>query len=152
MSNMGSISDQTLAGATTVATHGTGIQFKVIPSQVMSMTILLADGRKVKCSRKEKCDLFLATLCGFGATGLVLNTQLKVERDFFLEEVLEPLSFSETLNRLEDVVNTAEHIRLWWFPSEDRIILDSFKRVYSVGHLVCPLESRVTKKKIGTRP
>jgi L-gulonolactone oxidase len=144
MSNMGSISDQTIAGVTTVATHGTGILFKVIPDQVMSMTILLADGRKVRCSREEGRDLFLATLCGFGTTGLVLNTQLKVERQFFLEEVQERMTFSEALNRLEDTVNTAEHVRLWWFPIEDRIIVDSFKRVYLVGYLKCPLEIRVT--------
>lgn len=130
MSNMGSISDQTVAGVTTVATHGTGINFKVVPSQVMSMTILLADGRKVRCSRDEETELFLATLCGFGTTGLVLNTQLKVEREFFLEEVQEAITFPEALSRLEDEVNTAEHIRLWWFPTEDQVIVDTFKRVY----------------------
>jgi L-gulonolactone oxidase len=135
MSNMGSISDQTVAGVTTVATHGTGIRFKVIPSQVMSMIILLQDGRKIRCSREEYCDLFLASLCGLGTTGLVLNIQLKVERMFLLEEIQEAVTFPEALLRLEDLVNSAEHIRLWWFPTEDRVIVDTFRRVYTVSGL-----------------
>lgn len=133
MSNMGSISDQTIAGVTTVATHGTGIRFQVVPGQVISMTLLLADGSKVTCSRTERKDLFLASLCGFGSTGFVLNTKLKVEREFFLEEVQETTTFSDALLNLEDKVKAAEHLRLWWFPTEDKIVYDAFKRVYSVG-------------------
>jgi len=130
MSNMGSISDQTVAGVTTVATHGTGIKFKVIPAQVLSMTLLLASGQKVYCSREERIELFLATLCGFGATGFVLNVQLGVERKFFLEEVQERVTFSEALSRLDQAVNASEHVRFWWFPTSDQVVIDSFNRVY----------------------
>jgi L-gulonolactone oxidase len=133
MSNMGSISDQTVAGVTTVATHGTGLRFKVIPSQVMSMKILLADGTKVKCSREERADLFLATLCGFGTTGFVLEIQLKVEKEFYLEEVHEPTTFDEAMLRIENEAIAAEHLRLWWFPTLDKVVIDTFKRVYSVS-------------------
>ena len=78
MINVGSISDQTLAGVVTTATHATGVHFKVISTHVLSLVLLLADGSRLRCSREERSDLFLASLCGLGATGLILEIQLEI--------------------------------------------------------------------------
>jgi L-gulonolactone oxidase len=134
MSNVGSISDQTIGGVTTIATHGTGINFKVIPTYVISFVLLLANGVKVRCSREERQDLFLATLCGFGATGLVLTVQLRVESAFRLREVNEIVTFSNAISSLDALVTSSEHVRLWWFPSVDEVVVGSFDRVKEVSN------------------
>ncbi|MCA9602264.1 MAG: FAD-binding oxidoreductase, partial [Myxococcales bacterium] len=47
---------------------------------VESLTIRVADGRIVKCSRTEHPDLFRATLGGMGLTGHILTVTFKLER------------------------------------------------------------------------
>ena len=64
MTCIGSISDQTLAGVVTTASHGSGLHFGVMSTQVMALTLLRADGSRIACSRNDHPDLFLATLCG----------------------------------------------------------------------------------------
>jgi L-gulonolactone oxidase len=117
MVNVGSISDQTLAGIVTTATHGSGITYGVMSTHVIAMTLLLADGTRVTCSRQESADLFVASICGLGSTGLILTIQLEVRSAFRLKEVQETVDFDYGMKRLDDIVSSAEHVRLWWFPT-----------------------------------
>ncbi|KAA1466843.1 L-gulonolactone/D-arabinono-1,4-lactone oxidase [Dentipellis sp. KUC8613] len=116
MINLGSISDQTLAGMVTTATHGTGIAHKVLSTHVQALRILQADGSVVRCSRDSLPDLFFASLCGLGATGLILDIQLEVVPAFRLREVQQTFAFDAVVDRLDDVVRSAEYVRLWWWP------------------------------------
>ncbi|KAK2465543.1 hypothetical protein APHAL10511_002435 [Amanita phalloides] len=119
MSCIGSISDQTLAGVITTASHGSGIHFGVISTQVLAVTLMLADGSLITCSRHEHADLFLATICGLGATGLILTIQLEVEPAFRLKEVQESLPFGVLVDALDNLAASAQHVRFWWYPSTD---------------------------------
>lgn len=121
MSNCGSISDQTLGGVVTTATHGTGIAYSVISADVHSLTLLLADGSYVYCSRTERADLFAASLCGLGATGLLVNIELQVEPVFRLKEVAELRPFADVVDKLDSIAHSAEHVRLAWTPATDLI-------------------------------
>ncbi|KAJ4481020.1 gulonolactone oxidase Lgo1 [Lentinula aciculospora] len=132
MINLGSISDQTLAGIVTTASHGTGIDYGVMSTQVISMDILLADGSRVHCSRNELPDLFLATVCGLGSTGLILNIELEVEPSFHLKEVLESRSFEDTLSNLKRLVRSAEHTRMFWFPATDMVCVSMSNRTHEI--------------------
>lgn len=121
MSNVGSISEQTLAGVITTATHGSGIGYKVLSSHVLAMTMLLADGSRVACSHTENADLFIATLCGLGSTGMILTIQLEVEPAFRLKEEQESVPFDDFVSNMDTLVNSAEHVRFWWYPTMDSI-------------------------------
>lgn len=118
MSNVGSISDQSLGGVVTTATHGSGFNYAVIPSHVLSLTLLVADGSRVRCSRQERPNLFLATLSGLGTTGFVLTVQLSVEPAFKLREVRQMLTFDAGLSRINTIAESAEHARIWWYPRQ----------------------------------
>ncbi|KAG6830526.1 hypothetical protein H0H92_000198 [Tricholoma furcatifolium] len=128
MINVGSISDQTLAGIVTTATHGSGIEYGVISTHVMGLTLLLADGTRTFCSRSERSDLFIATICGLGATGLILNIQLEVEPAFRLKEIQESISFDDFVHRYDKLVHSAQHVRFWWFPVSDTVRCSYFDR------------------------
>ncbi|KAJ3519214.1 hypothetical protein NM688_g9333 [Phlebia brevispora] len=128
MINVGSISDQTLAGVVTTATHATGVHFQVISTHVLSLTLLLADGSRVRCSREERPDLFLASLCGLGSTGLILQIQLKVAPAFRLKETQESVPFDQVVQNIDSIAHAAEHVRLWWFPQADVVRVSSADR------------------------
>lgn len=119
MSNLGSISEQSLAGVIATATHGSGIDYGVLSTQVRALSLLLADGSRASCSRTERSDLFLASICGLGATGIILSIQLDVEPAFRLKEMQQSLSFNDVVQSFDKHVQSAEHVRFWWFPTAD---------------------------------
>lgn len=132
MINVGSISDQTLGGVVTTASHGAGINFGVISTHVLALTVMLADGSCVRCTRTDNPDLFTSTICGLGSTGLILDITMEVEPAFRLKEVQETMSFDEVLGNLESVVYGAEHVRLWWFAAADVFRVSSASRTAEV--------------------
>ena len=83
---------------------------------VLSLTLMLADGTKVTCSANENKELFNASLCGLGATGLILSAKLQLEPAFRLKEVQNTIEFDAFINEFDDLITSAEHVRMWWFP------------------------------------
>ncbi|KAG8887889.1 D-arabinono-1,4-lactone oxidase [Tulasnella sp. 332] len=130
MSNVGSISDQSVAGIVTTATHGTGLDFGVIPTHVDSLEVMLPDGRVLTCSREENLDLFQASRCGLGATGFIVSIKLKVERAFRLRERRKVIAFDEAVRDLEKLASSAQHAKLWWFPSTGSMRFFGADRTY----------------------
>lgn len=132
MSNLGSISEQTLAGVITTATHGSGINYGVISTHVLALGLLLADGTVVRCSRTDNPDLFMASLCGLGSTGLLISVTLEVEPAFHLKEVCETISLDETIENLDELAESGEHVRMWWFPQTSKVRLSVSDRTSEV--------------------
>lgn len=128
---LGSISDQTIAGCLATATHGSGINHRSMSSYVGSLTILLASGEIVECSPTQHSDLFNATLCSLGATGIILTVTLHAEDKFNLHEIVMPMSFKEYtsshgawLERWQ----TAPYVKAFWVPQSHGIsLMQSYK-------------------------
>ena len=135
MTNVGSISEQSLGGVVSTATHGSGITYGVLSTQVRALSLLLADGSRASCSRTERPDLFLATICGLGATGIILSVQLDLEPSFRLKEKQHSLSFDEVVQNFDYHVHSAEHVRFWWFPTMDVVRCSYSNRTNEVGLL-----------------
>jgi L-gulonolactone oxidase len=130
--NLGSISMQAMGGVITTATHGTGFEFKILGDDVLSLSLLLADGTLVYCSRYENSDLFKATLCGLGSTGLVVSVQIRVEPAFRLRETQETREFEDVMENLDEIVQKAQHVRLWWYPQNKTVRVCSADRTTEV--------------------
>ena len=73
MTNLGDIDAQTIAGAISTGTHGTGARFGGISTQVAGLELVLADGSVVSCSADERPDLFAAGRVGLGALGVITH-------------------------------------------------------------------------------
>jgi FAD/FMN-containing dehydrogenase len=114
----------------TTATHGTGIHHRVLSSHVQAVRLLTADGTKVTCSRHHLPDLFYATLCGLGSTGIILDIRMEVRPAFRLREVRETHKFNDVIDNLDDVAASAEFVRLWWWPQADEVCVSSMDETY----------------------
>ncbi|KZO97471.1 gulonolactone oxidase Lgo1 [Calocera viscosa TUFC12733] len=119
MRNVGSISDQSLAGIIATATHGTGWDYGCMSADVLELTILLASGEFVTCSRTSRQDLFLASLCGLGAIGLIISAKVQLEPSFRLRESRQKLPFAAVVPELDSLAGRSEHTRVWWNPLSD---------------------------------
>ena len=56
MANLGDIDAQTIAGAMSTGTHGTGARLGGLATQVEALELVLADGSVVSCSPASRPD------------------------------------------------------------------------------------------------
>jgi L-gulonolactone oxidase len=134
--NIGSISDQTIGGLISTASHGSGVTFPVISNHVRSITLALPlPGIPiVRVTEQDDPDLFKASLCGLGATGLMLEIEIEIEEAFRLEERKEARGVMEVLDTLDDIKGSAEHVRVWWYPHGKGMVVGRANRTYEVSH------------------
>lgn len=132
--NIGSISDQTIGGLISTASHGSGVKFPVLSAHVKSLLLALPQpgAPVVRVSRTEDPELFTASLCGLGATGLMLEVEIEVEPAYRLRETKEPLPVDQVLGRLDEIKGSAEHVRVWWYPDGKGMVVARANRTYEV--------------------
>lgn len=142
MSNVGSISDTSIAGVISTGTHGSGIDYGCLATHVLALEIMLADGSRVRCSRSQNSDLFLASLCGLGATGLILNVTLEVERAFRLKEIRQVMHIDDVIRDIEQLAVAGEYVRMWWSPQTEQVSVMTADRTFEVRINYCYPQTR----------
>ena len=75
---------QTVAGAVSTGTHGTGLAFGSLSQQVVALSLVTADGELVECSAEQRPELFQAARVGLGAMGVLASVTLVCEPTFRL--------------------------------------------------------------------
>ncbi|KAF9909777.1 hypothetical protein EC991_008100 [Linnemannia zychae] len=123
MSNLGSISDQSVAGLMSTATHGTGAEYPSMCASVLALTLITAKGETISCSKTERADIFNAAVCSLGALGIITRMTLQCEPAFRLENKQEPAKLDDVLKNLDTIIHSAEHVRLWWYPHTDNVVV-----------------------------
>ncbi len=84
LKNLGSISEQSVAGAICTGTHGSGKDYQILGSQVVSFSLIKADGAKQIIHRDNDPMLFNQALINLGALGIVSEMTLQVVPAFQL--------------------------------------------------------------------
>jgi FAD-linked oxidoreductase len=116
LTNMGDIMEQTVSGATSTGTHGTGRESASIAAQIRGLELVTADGSVLTCSEKENPDVFAAARIGLGALGIVTAITFAVEPVFLLTAREEPMPFDEVTGRFDELWAENEHFEFYWFP------------------------------------
>ena len=116
MQNLGDIAYQTIAGAISTSTHGTGAKFTGIANQVVALRVVLADSSIVECSANVNAELFSCARVGLGAIGLISTVTLKVVPAFNLAVIEEPMRLDDVLQNLDLHVDSNDHFEFFWVP------------------------------------
>jgi L-gulonolactone oxidase len=116
MSNLGDIDRQTVAGAISTGTHGTGARLGGLATQVRGLQLVLADGSVLDCSADAEPDLYNAARIGLGAFGLVTSVTLQCEPLFRLTAVEEPMPLDDVLDSFDALADGNDHFEFYWFP------------------------------------
>ncbi|MET7901830.1 D-arabinono-1,4-lactone oxidase [Streptomyces sp. NPDC005355] len=116
LTNMGDIMEQTVAGATSTGTHGTGRDSASIAAQIRGIELVTADGSVLRCSARENPEIFAAARIGLGALGVVSAITFGVEREFLLTAREEPMPFDRVMADFEQLAAENEHFEFYWFP------------------------------------
>ncbi|MGA5352361.1 D-arabinono-1,4-lactone oxidase [Streptomyces thermodiastaticus] len=116
LTNMGDIMEQTVSGAISTGTHGTGRDSGSIAAQVKGLELVTADGSVLTCSATENPDVFAAARIGLGALGIVTAVTFAVEPLFLLSAREEPMPLERVLAEFDELWAENEHFEFYWFP------------------------------------
>jgi L-gulonolactone oxidase len=116
LENLGDIDVQSVAGAISTATHGTGARLPNISAQVAELTLVLADGSTLVCSPEHDAEVFRAARVGLGALGVIAEVTLRCVPAFTLHGVDAPAPLAQTLERFETLALENDHFEFFVFP------------------------------------
>ncbi|GAB10386.1 putative FAD-linked oxidase [Gordonia araii NBRC 100433] len=127
MPNLGDIDRQTISGATSTGTHGTGAKFGGISTQIVGATVIDGRGEIVRVEADDS-DLSAVAL-GLGALGVLVDVTLQCVPAFHLEAVETPGKFDETLAGWDESLASTDHYEFYWFPHTDCCSIKSNTRL-----------------------
>jgi FAD-linked oxidoreductase len=116
LENLGDIDVQTVAGAISTATHGTGERFGNISAQVEALELVTADGSLVGCGRETDPDLWRAARVGLGSLGVIASVTFRVVPAFTIRRHDHAMPLDEALARLDELSAANEHFEFYVFP------------------------------------
>lgn len=136
--NLGDIDRQSVAGAISTGTHGTGLRLQGIAAAVSGLVLALADGSLLECSAQVEPEVFQAARVGLGALGVITEVELQCVPAFRLHAKEFGAHLFEVLERIDDDVEHHDHVDMHWFPLTDRVLVKHNDRV-DADHPGAPL-------------
>jgi FAD-linked oxidoreductase len=138
MPNLGDIDAQTISGAISTGTHGTGARIGGIATQIAALELVLADGTVVACSADQRPDLFAAARVSVGALGVLSTVTLQCVPAFTLAADERPMPLDEVVERFGEFSADNEHFEFYWFPYGKNALVKRNNRVAGPGPAPMP--------------
>lgn len=133
MANLGDIDAQTISGAISTGTHGTGAKLGGLATQVRALELVLADGSAVSCSADERPGLFGAARVSVGALGVLTTVTLQCVPAFCLAADERPMPVDEVLSRFDEFAAASDHFEFYWFPYGRNALVKRNNRIAGRG-------------------
>ncbi|WP_102192402.1 D-arabinono-1,4-lactone oxidase [Microbacterium aurantiacum] len=119
MQNLGDIDRQSIAGAISTGTHGTGARFGGLAAQVVGVTMITAAGDFLRVDEEQNTEMLPAVALGLGALGIIVEVTLQCVPAFVMHAIDEPVPLADVLATLDDRVAASDHFEFYWFPHTD---------------------------------
>ncbi|GGL14830.1 D-arabinono-1,4-lactone oxidase [Caulobacter rhizosphaerae] len=127
--NQGDINPQSLAGAISTGTHGTGAELGSLSTQACGFRLMTADGAIVECGPDQNPELYQAQRLSLGLLGVAVEIRIHVVPAYHLEERVERRPLAEVAERLDELAAATRHMEFFVFPYSDEVI---FKTLHPV--------------------
>ncbi len=128
LTNLGSIDQQSLAGAISTGTHGSGIQFQILGSQMLEFTLIKANGSELIINKEKDTELFNACVVNLGCLGIISEITLQVTDAFTLHDYTTTIPFDDVIENIDTYLKENDHFKLWWLPPSKDIIVFRYQR------------------------
>jgi FAD-linked oxidoreductase len=140
MENLGDIDAQTLGGSIITGTHGTGIAFGNLATQVVSLSLITAGGERLFCSNSQNKEIFRAALVSLGSLGFISEVTLQLVPAYKLKFVQSIEGFKDCLLRLDQRLIENRNFEYFFFPytkitqAKSLNITDEAAEFFSISH------------------
>ncbi len=92
---MQTYADFTVGGSISVNAHGRYVGYGPLVHSVLSIKVVLPDGRIVNASRKENVDLFSGCVGGYGGLGVIVEATLQLAENSKLERQVQLMKVAD---------------------------------------------------------
>ena len=116
LANLGDIAYQTVAGAISTSTHGTGKALTGLAGQVVAMKLVNGHGEIIECSQSVNPHIFDVARVSVGALGVITEYILQAVPSFRLRALEQPMRLDEVLENAHDLASTNDHFEFFWIP------------------------------------
>jgi FAD-linked oxidoreductase len=123
MENLGDIDRQTIAGAISTGTHGTGVKLRNISSQVEGLELVLADGSLRELTATGNPELLRAARIGIGALGVISSVTLRCVPAFTLRRIDSSCPREDVFTAFQQRADANDHFELFTFPYADSALV-----------------------------
>lgn len=123
---LGSIAQQTISGAIATGTHGSSLRHGNLATLVRGLRLVDGTG-EVHVLRHGDPHLDAARV-HLGLLGVVTEVTLTCEPAFGLVETSLNLPFDEACDRLTELADGHEYVKLWWLPPLDQVLVRTYAR------------------------
>lgn len=128
LENLGDIAYQSVAGATSTATHGTGLRFGNLATRIVGLRLITGDGTVLVCSADEHPDVFRVARVGLGALGVLSEVTIQCVPAFNLHAVETPTRVDDVLEAWEEILADRDHFEFFWVPNTGWALTKSNQR------------------------
>ncbi len=138
LENMGDIDSQSIAGAVSTGTHGTGGTLRGLADQVRGVRLVGATGEVVEADESQHRELFEVARLGLGSVGVLTAVTLRCVPAFTLTADERPRPLGAVLEALDDEdgpVHANDHFEFYWFPYTDVVLTKANNRGGDAGPL-----------------
>jgi FAD/FMN-containing dehydrogenase len=111
--NIGSITEQSIAGAISTGTHGTGLTLGSIGTQIIGVRLVSGTGDIVTITNQEPDRLNAARL-NLGALGVITQMTIQCVADYDLECATYWCKFDSIVDKMETLAQTNTRVKFWW--------------------------------------
>jgi L-gulono-1,4-lactone dehydrogenase len=129
MENLGDIDRQSISGAISTGTHGTGAGFRGIAAQVVGATLITAAGEFLRVDETRNAEMLPAVALGLGALGILVEVTLQCVPAFVMHAIDAPAPLEEVLEDVHERVAAADHFEFYWFPHTDVALTKTTERL-----------------------
>jgi FAD-linked oxidoreductase len=116
MPNLGDVTYQTLAGALSTSTHGTGLRRTGLAAQIVAFRMVTAAGDVLICSEHENQEVFHCGRVSLGALGVLTEVSLNVVPAFNLRAVEQPMRIDDVLRNFTQLITDNDFFEFYWVP------------------------------------
>nr|MCW2728128.1 FAD-linked oxidoreductase [Aeromicrobium sp.] len=116
--NLGDVDPQSVAGAVSTGTHGTGDKLFGISQAVVGVQIVTATGDVLEID--EQHPWFGAGRVTLGALGIITEVTLQCVPAFLLHAREEPMALPAVMEQLDQLVADNDHFEFYWFPHTEK--------------------------------
>lgn len=125
MINMPDVDRQTMAGAISTATHGTGQTLQCMSAYVSEIELVTPNGELLVCNEEDNHDLFKAAQVGLGSLGLMTRIRMRNREPFRLKRQARWHKYSEGMAEAEALAQQHRNFEFYVIPFTGMILSDA---------------------------
>ena len=121
--NEADINMQSLGGAISTSTHGTGRTLKSYSGYVTELRLITADGQALTCSASRNREIFDAARVAVGSLGILSEITLQNRAAYRLRETTNVMALPAAISAIESGRDQHRHMEFFAFPFGGKAIV-----------------------------